>query len=119
MVPYATRSPEFVTASGRRSEASILALLGAEGLPPAARIQSLLDNLHACDPTVPGLIDAVERLSGLKFDFRLQSYPVLHDLNLDRRPRTAPTHRISTRSRSCTVGSASRAFSTRMRCDKP
>ena len=36
---------------------------------------------------MPGLVAAVERLAGIRFDFRLQSYPVLHDLSLERRPK--------------------------------
>jgi len=72
---------------GGKSGADLAYLLGSAGLPPAKRIQTLLANFEACDPPVAGLVEAVRRLAGLRFDFRLQSYPVLHDLSLQRRPK--------------------------------
>lgn len=70
-----------------KSGAHLGSLLGPADRSPAARIQTLLANFQACDPPVPGLVAAVERLAGIRFDFRLQSYPVLHDLSLERRPK--------------------------------
>ncbi len=62
-------------------------LLGPASADPQTRIGALIGNLEACDPPAPGLLEAARRLAGLRFDFRLQSYPVLHDLNLNTRPR--------------------------------
>ena len=52
----------------------------------AARIEAIMDRLKACDPPVAGLLAAFESLAGIHFDFRLQSYPLLFELNLDMRP---------------------------------
>jgi hypothetical protein len=62
-------------------------LIGPPSADPQGRLSSLISNLEACDPPAPGLQEAARRLVGLRFDFRLQSYPVLHDLNLNTRPR--------------------------------
>lgn len=74
----------------RRSGADLGFLLGRPESAAADRVACLLNNLRACDPPVPGLVDAVSRLSGIRFDFRLQSYPVLHDLSLAHRPVDGP-----------------------------
>lgn len=69
------------------ADAQRAALLGPAGMDPQRRLSALITNLEACDPPAPGLLEAARRLAGLRFDFRLQSYPVLHDLNLNTRPR--------------------------------
>lgn len=68
------------------SEANRAYLLGDRSVPASKQVRALVNRLEACDPAVAGLASAVQRLDGIRFDFRLQSYPLLHDLNLERRP---------------------------------
>ncbi|MCU0277760.1 MAG: hypothetical protein MUF33_01915 [Candidatus Nanopelagicales bacterium] len=70
-----------------RAEAQRGYLLGDSTSKPSQKLHALTRRLGACDPAVPSLTAAVEQLTGIHFDFRIQSYPLLYDLNLEMRPR--------------------------------
>ena len=67
-------------------EANRAYLLGPADESGSKRLHTFAQRLQACDPAVPTLATTVERLEGIHFDFRLQSYPLLYDLNLEMRP---------------------------------
>lgn len=69
--------------------------LGGQTQTGTARIAAIVERLRLCEPPIPGLSAAVESLVGIRFDFRLQSYPLLYDLNLDRRPVDSDTQEES------------------------
>ena len=69
-----------------KAEADRSFLLESAADRPSANFEALWANIAECDPGVPGLVKAVERLKGIRFDFRIQAYPLLHELNLDKRP---------------------------------
>ena len=70
-----------------RAEAQREYLLGDSTSKPSQQLHALAHRLGACEPAVPSLTAAVEQLTGIHFDFRIQSYPLLYDLNLEMRPR--------------------------------